>query len=42
MSDEQFQDFHPTQCVIYQHEGGEGVRGLAPEADAFSEFLDVR
>ena len=25
MSDEQFQDFHPSQ-----HQGGEGVRGLAP------------
>ena len=28
MSDEQFQDFHPSQCVILQHQGGEGVRGL--------------
>ena len=28
MSDEQFQDFHPSQCLILQHQGGEGVRGL--------------
>ena len=30
MSDEQFQDFHPSQCVIVQYQEGEGVRGLAP------------
>ena len=30
MSDEQFQDFHPSQCVILQYQEVEGVRGLAP------------
>ena len=24
------QDFHPSQCLILQHQGGEGVRGIAP------------
>ena len=30
MSDEQFQDFHPSQCVILQHQREEGGHGLAP------------
>ena len=30
MSDEQFQDFHPSQCVILQHQREEGGQGLAP------------
>ena len=30
MSDEQFQDFHLSQCLILQHQGGEGVRGFVP------------
>ena len=30
MSDEQFQDFPPSQCVILQHQREEGGQGLAP------------
>ena len=40
MSDEQFQDFSSFQVSNIKE--GKGSGGLPPEAEAFSEFLDVR
>ena len=40
---EQFQDFSSfTMCDITTSKTGWGSGGLPPEAEAFSEFLDVR